>query len=349
MLKINLESYQELVANYKKAPVIFQATKYWDSYENKINDEIEQLDPNYIRSGKYQFLNSFGFRETIFKNLRGLSRLQQFKNNIIRRYTKYGGLHMPYSIDLSSIREMAFRHCELYGKVTNSKLINTVETTTFGSPEDIFSVQGKKYTMEFLNFYLRYCFVNNVLQLKGNEIIVELGSGSGHQIEILKRLYPNLTILCFDLPAQLYACQTYISNIFNKSEIVGFEETMNCKDTANIEKGKIHFFGNWQIPIIEKLPFDIFWNAASFGEMEPNVVKNYLSFVNNAKSVYLLQARHGKEDNYASGVKKKTSFDDYNRMLSNYSLIEEDDAYYAAKKMDMSGGYFQALWKKSNI
>ncbi len=107
-------------------------------------------------------------------------------------------------------------------------------------------------------------------------------------------------------------------------------------------------FGNWQFPLLKGYEFDIFWNAASFGEMEPHVVMNYLSYVSGkVEWIYLLQARKGKEGSADSGVEKPITFEDYNKMLSGYKLVEDQDAYYAHMRMHQSGGYFQAVWKKS--
>ena len=94
------------------------------------------------------------------------------------------------------------------------------------------------------------------------------------------------------------------------------------------------------------MKFDVFWNAASFGEMEPEIVQNYLSYVlGSCKSIYLLQARKGKESTSNSGVKKPITFEDYSKMLTGYRLINETDAYEAHRKMSQSGGYFQAVWE----
>jgi putative sugar O-methyltransferase len=80
--------------------------------------------------------------------------------------------------------------------------------------------------MKFLSFYVRYCFAQNNIHLKGDETIVELGSGSGFQVELLKKVYPNLTVLCFDLPAQLYLCEQYLVNVFGQEEVVSTEKKL---------------------------------------------------------------------------------------------------------------------------
>ena len=156
-------------------------------------------------------------------------------------------------------------------------------------------------------------------------------------------------MLCFDLPAQLYLCEQYLSNVLGKDAIVSSEQNLQLTDLSNLEKGKIHFFGNWQFPLIKDFQFDVFWNAASFGEMEPEIVANYLSYVgSNCSWIYLMQARNGKESSQGSGVRKPIVFADYNQMLTgSYELVKEEDAFDANRRVSQTGGYFQAIWRRA--
>jgi hypothetical protein len=46
------------------------------------------------------------------------------------------------------------------------------------------------------------------------------------------------------------------------------------------------------MPLLSDLELDVFWNPASFGEMEPDVVENYLGYLKgDCGWIYLLQAR----------------------------------------------------------
>ncbi|GAA4349560.1 hypothetical protein GCM10023185_06400 [Hymenobacter saemangeumensis] len=258
---------------------------------------------------------------------------------------------LPYSLRLEDIREMAYLHCDLQGQLAAAPPISSIETSLFGKPQDLFEIGGKKYTMKFLNFYIRYCFPQQFLHFKGDETIVELGSGSGMQVELLKKLYPNLTILCFDLPAQLYLCEKYLTNVLGKEAVVSSEQNLDAVSLGSLEKGKVHMFGNWQTPLLKGFSFDIFWNAASFGEMEPEIVANYLSYVKGgAKWVYLMQARYGKESSKEAGVVNPIKFEDYHTMLGmGYKLVREADAYDANRRVSQTGGYFQALWKLNTM
>jgi putative sugar O-methyltransferase len=301
-----------------------------------------------LRSGKYPILATFGFSDAVYVYHLNLPLWKKAILKLIHRYLIKNRSILPYNLGISDIREMAYHHCDMMASLCKARSLSNIEMSTFGNPGDIFEIHGQKYSIQFLSYYLRYCFAHKHISFKGDEIIVELGSGAGQQVEVLKKLYPGLTVLCFDLPAQMFLCETYLTEALGAEGIVGTDVTLGWKDLSQIKKGHVHCFGNWQIPLLQNLEFDVFWNAASFGEMEPAIVNNYLSYVKGkAKWVYLLQARHGKETTGKSHVKEPITFDDYNRLLSGYVLREQHDAMQAHKRLSQSGGYFEGVWIKN--
>jgi len=340
---------EKLNAAYRNAPEIFQAGRYWKSYEEQIIDEVSSADLSELRSGKYPIFSTFGFNDLVYNYHPRMPFYVKLMRKLVRRFFIDNRASLPYSLRLDDIREMAYNYCDIQGQLSNARPISSIETSLFGNPQDLFTFKGKQYTMKFLSFYARYCFAQKFTKLKGDEVIVELGSGSGYQVEILKKAYPNLTILCFDLPAQLFLCEQYLGNVLGRDAVVSSEQNINRTDLSNLEKGKVHFFGNWQFPLIKDFQFDLFWNAASFGEMEPEIVANYLSYVgSNCKWIYLMQARNGKESSQDSGVRKPTVFADYNQMLAGrYELVQEEDAFDAHRRVSQTGGYFQAIWHRA--
>ena len=335
---------------YSNAPEIFHAGRYWRAYEEQITNEVKNADLGELRSGKYPIFTTFGFNDLVYYYHPKMPFYIKFIRKLVRKLFIDNRASLPYSLRLSDIREMAYKHCEFQGELAKAQSISSIEASDFGNPQDLFLANGKKYTMKFLNFYVRYCFAQIHLELKGDETIVELGSGSGFQVEILKKMYPNLTILCFDLPAQLYLCEKYLTNVFSDEIIQGSEKNLELKDLSSLKKGGIYMFGNWQFPILKNFKFDVFWNAASFGEMEPNIVANYLDYVKgNCAGLYLMQARNGKESSQESGVVKPIIFEDYKELIGNgYDLVKDEDAYDAHRRVSQTGGYFQAVWKRRN-
>lgn len=337
-----------LVAAYESAPKEFHATAYWEAYSKEILDTIATMDMREIHSGKYPILATMSFGDVAYYYHPHLAWWKNAGLKFIQGYLVKNRRILPYDLRVSDIGEMAYRHCELLGKVTNAKPISSIEMSTFGNPGDLMTVEGRKYSINFLTYYVRYCFAHQHIGFKGDEIIVELGSGSGRQVELLKKLYPGMTVLCFDLPAQMYLGQRYLEEALGKQHVVGTEVTLGWKDLSRVEKGKVHCFGNWQIPMVSAFDFDVFWNAASFGEMEPGVVERYLSYIlGRARWVYLMQARQGKETAGKIHVEQKTTFEDYDRFLPGYDVVGEQDAFDAHRRVGHTGGYFEAVWKRA--
>ena len=341
------DKLDELLKEYRNSPKEFQVANYWASYEKRVIDIIRSIDLSQLRSGKYPILSTFGFIDGAYTYHPNLSPWKKVIMKLIHRYVIKHRAILPYKLQTSDIQEMAHHHCELMSDLTASKPISDIEVSTFGNPQDLFEINGRKYTVPFLSYYRLYCFAQKHISFKGDEIIVELGSGSGYQIEVLKKLYPNLTVLCFDLPSQLYLCEKYLTQALGIENIMGTDKTLKWKDLSGIKKGAVHFLGSWQVPLLQKFQFDIFWNAASFGEMEPDIVENYLKYIKgNAKWIYLLQARHGKETKGKNHVNKPIKLDDYRRFLLGYVMQEEHDAWHAHKRLSQSGGYFEGIWAK---
>jgi len=131
-----------------------------------------------------------------------------------------------YSITLDDLRTLCYEFALLYGEKRGAKSLKNVQTSLAGNPADIFEIDGKKYTMNFLRFYMRYAYCAKFIDFDSINTVVELGPGSGVQAEVLKKLHPHLRILLFDLPTQLYVCEQYLKNVF-KQEAVSYLENRN--------------------------------------------------------------------------------------------------------------------------
>lgn len=336
--------FKRLLEASESADPIYQATSYWKNYEKRIFQGISEVDFSLFRSGKYPVFEHFGFSERKYKQLKKFKDKWRILGSAFKNVFMRSRHFMPYDLDIRDIQLMAYRHAELMSQISGLPHPSQYSISTYGHPDDQFKVGQNIYNILSLTYYIRLCFVHQFAPLKGDEIIVELGSGSCHQLEIIKKLYPNITILCFDLPGPLYLGEKFITGVFGSEQVVSSSECVQWKDLSKLEKGKIHFFGNWQSDIVKGFSYDLFWNAASFGEMEPQVVQHYLQvFSPGAKAVFLLQASNGKEQ---FRVKDPITFKKYNEWLSGFEQKALQPAFKIHKPMTASGGYSQAVWVK---
>jgi putative sugar O-methyltransferase len=336
--------FQSLLDSADKAPEIYQATSYWKNYERRILKDTANVDFSDFRSGKYPIYETFGFAERKFQPVRGWKEKLRIAGSALKRVFLDGKTIMPYDLDIRDIQVMAYHHAELLSQLSGTPGPENYSISNFGNPEDQFTIGSNLYNTLSLSYYIRLCFLNKHLTLNGNEVIIELGSGSCHQIEVIKKLYPNITILCFDLPGPLYLGERFMRGVFGSDQIVSSSECMGWQDLSKVQKGKIHFFGNWQCELVQGFNYDIFWNAASFGEMEPKVVQHYLNiFSPGAKSIFLLQASKGKERHR---VKDPILFENYDEWVPGFQRIAIEKSYKIHKPMTASGGYLQVVYKK---
>ena len=352
MTRPDLALLDELRRRYRESPGIYHATRYWENYEASIAQEIERLELEQIDSGLYPYLATFGFGTGPYrrrsKSLRGGGAVFGKALDAGHRLVGERKLALlPYGLKLQDVHALALARAELAALQSGARPPAEVAAPAFGDPQDLFEVEGRRYSISYLTYYLRYCFVHEAVGLRGNELIAEIGSGSCKQAAVLKQALPDATILCFDLPLQLFLGYCY-SRGFMAEHVVPLEETTGWADLSRLQPGKVHFFGNWQTPLLRERPVDLFWNAASFGEMEPQVVRHYLDQVaDRASWIYLMQARHGKESGRRrGGVERPQSFEDYCGYLPGHSLRRERLAQGALKPYRESGGYFEAVWER---
>ncbi|MBE8214693.1 putative sugar O-methyltransferase, partial [Leptospira borgpetersenii serovar Ballum] len=101
-------------------------------------------------------------------------------------------------INFMELKEILYERVDLLAKSSKAKPLSSFSASLIGNPEDAFIVSGKNYTLAILYYYLRYLFCQKNLNLSKVKVIAELGCGSGKQIEVLKKLYPDIIFLLFD-------------------------------------------------------------------------------------------------------------------------------------------------------
>ena len=194
-----------------------------------------------------------------------------------------------------------------------------------GNPAGVIEINENLYTRQMIQYYLQYVDICRHLNFDEIEVFAELGCCSGRQVEILATLHPKATYLLFDIAPQLYVAEQYLSAVFPE-RIVSYRETRSLTDLRNIEPERIYVLGSHKTPLMESARIDLFWNSASFHEMEPDIVKNYLGYVSeSADWIYLSENLGGVKRARKPGdhgVMRSTTIDDYVSSLPGHELIE---------------------------
>lgn len=349
------ELLELMLADGQEAHLMYQPTNYWSFYQGAIIDSLKSEGLAAFRSSACVYLNAFGASDLHpIKELVSIIKGISATDEEARTYIAYLALIannsniplLPYGLSLDDLNETAYRMAETHGILSRAHPLAELSASLAGKPEYYFTVNGKNYTNTFLHYYFRYCFCCRSIDFESVDTIVELGMGAGKQAELLAKIYPRITFYLLDLPPQAYLTGQFLRAIFGNR--VKDYRTFRKKESICGEEGSINILCNWQIEALAPKGRVLFWNAASFQEMEPHVVDNYLSIASEwSEQFYLHQCMGGKEsgERGKGGVLTPTVFDDYNTILSKrHQFLIREPAYGPLKRLSDSGGYEDALW-----
>lgn len=312
--------------------------------------ELMMRDYESITDKYFKWTNYWDGRSKIIAHYLKTNGLKDFRRVRVPKKSPGYLLHTFGATDLLSpkynVTEL-YNKADIIGKKSYSIDLSNIMPSTVGNPE-VFYMGGRPYTVSWLNFYIRYSYVKQFFNFD-NAVIVEIGSGSGKQAELLLKAHPNSTILIFDNPPILYIANQYLKKVF-PNNVIDYRETQSLNRLTNttLKKG-IYIFPTWKINICLDLKIDLFWNAASFQEMEPHIVDNYLSYIKHAKFIYLMEAMYGQDQASRPGehgVLEKVTLNEYfNYLFNSHRLIDLTHAELATPTDINIFPYYDSIWK----
>lgn len=362
-IRENPELLNLMIEDMDKADNLYKPSNYW-SYKSQFSM------PSLFSEGLKDFRRK---KHSVFASLGGvdvypdywidLRKSRAFNNRILRLIPGWNRVVEGLSIacdfclrifspgKLSEIKNKPYQIAVEAAHRNGSLPPDNFEASLVANPEYVITINGKKYTNNIFDYYLRYSYCCRFVDFNKIKVIVELGSGSCKLTEVIKKLHPHIAFLNFDISPQLYIGEMYLTSVF-PGDVVGYGSTRNSNRIIDPEPGKIYFYGSWQFPLLKGFKFDMFFNVTSFQEMEPNIVENYISIIHgNMPFVYLHEQMLGKEKASKPGefgVMDPVKMEHYLRFFQGYKLVNTEDSKdeYGEWKWK---GYMNAFWNKTEL
>ncbi len=336
-----------IISDEANAPEIYRPTNYWRSpNEERLLPELRRLGLNDFRRRRGSVLCSFGATDLWPMPNVGtwpvIHRLPKaIRKGITSAVFDTSWFKRRKQRILATYVEIAHR----YGKKKGALLLEKFNASIAGNPEDHCFLGDNCYTTNHLNYYMQYAYCCQFIAFEQIGLIAELGPGSGKQVEVIKKLHPHITFLLFDLGPQLYVCEQYLKSVF-PNEVISYIETRELEQISVVEKGKIYMFGAYKFPFLSGIKADLFWNSASFQEMEPSIVENYLGYVRETASNVYLRQRFGGHSEGEKSVLKKVTFMHYIKCLHSLEMADISRTECVGYSDLVYNDYYDAFWQK---
>lgn len=208
----------------------------------------------------------------------------------------------------------------------------------YGEPIEQFHFDGRKFSRSALNYLLGVTMLKKHLNGDVPSKILEIGGGFGTLGEILASSnIPGYQYFDIDIPPTSFVAQSYLIENFGEKNVLTYAKTKDLDQIKIQDAPKFSVLCSWQI---EKLvgKIDLFVNFISFQEMEPHIVKNYISNINRLEPRWILlrNMREGKNITNGKDVGVVTPIlgDDYLAMLQNYDLVERNVIPFGFQTVD---------------
>ncbi len=300
----NFPLLEKMMIDLKNADNFYQPTNYWAVYEKIFLPELKKKGLKDFRRRRRSVLGSFGATDidlhAVVDISTPFSRINRIAGQMLNGYIERSKIISvnPFGINPGFVT--SYFHEYVRQKMERINLsINNCPTSLYGNPEDIVNINGNYWSL----MHLQYCVILadflTFSPINDGDVVLELGTGMGRNVEVMAHLFPKSTFFVVDIPPQLYVANQYLQSVFG-SRVVTYQDAVELFPDDNNSlpeglRGKIIILPTWRMPAWSKLKLDLFWNSASFQEMEPDVVKNYLQLACSMSPgwIYINALPHG--------------------------------------------------------
>lgn len=217
--------------------------------------------------------------------------------------------------------------------------LHTFSESNVGEPVEHFEFDGRRFSRSSLNYLLGLALLKKHLGSSELRTVLEIGAGFGTLGEVLAASgIEGLRYIDIDIPPTSYVAQYYLSTVLGAENVATYEQTREREEIQIDSLPQASVLCSWQIEKLEG-EVDLFVNFISFQEMEPHIVKNYLSHVARlgTRWVLLRNMREGKQkrgQGHWAGVDTPILGDDYLSMLPGYELVERNVLPFGYRTVD---------------
>lgn len=260
------------------------ATPYWQPYVSRVAAALKSDGLSAFRSS---WAISKGYGDPILSGPRDLTNrpleLLAFRilrsvpvlNRLVRAYE----IIVRWNIDHARAGQARFYRL-LLCDLKQGLFADGIPDTMVGHPGEWVEIGGERYAPLYLELAHRLQLASTRMPLASLTSYCEIGAGFGGSVHLLVETCPAVRkVLLVDIPPMLYVQTQYLRSFYGTA-VRAYDETIGSEAISFSDDDRLEIIpiAPWQIDQVEGIRVDLFWNAASFQEMEPSIVRRYAEF-----------------------------------------------------------------------
>jgi putative sugar O-methyltransferase len=274
-----------LTEDMKHAPEYWRATEYWQGYGKRITNRIQDVGLTGFRTD-WNIIKGHGLIDPVLPDPHGGDSRKNRLHKILSKLPVFNQVSTFYIDQIQSeVARHKSSHQMLVAMITESLMADPdirekmehIQEGTAGMGYDDSVNPASSFSLDFLINFSKIAVLDSAIDVLSKKRVLEIGGGHGKFAEIFTKLGtdPDRGYCLIDIPPVLYIATEYLRSEF-PDRVVDYEQLVKMDRITDADiKGKILIMPPWLIDKLE-VNFDVFWNAASFQEMEKNVVTEYL-------------------------------------------------------------------------
>jgi putative sugar O-methyltransferase len=331
-----------MLSDMETAPEICKPTQFWRNASSFIVQDLLEHgveDFRRLKTALTFFVPTYGFpgwlsdRTSYQSLIAALASLQHPDRRLELRLLRFlAGEKQAY----------ADYRVYLAARDTCALFLDRADESSIGNPLEQYIFGEAHFSRSMLNYLLGLCFLKSQIDTQGIRVVLEVGGGFGTLGEILlgdKR--NNCFYINVDIPPTAFVSTWYLQKLLGVENVGVYEdlEKLNDFEIEHLQhRYKAIVLCPWQLPKLKGI-VDLFVNFISFQEMEPFVVRNYLSHAERlcVGHVLMRNLREGKQKATTQdslGVCEPIRGQDYDAFLPCYRLIGTNTEPFGFKTVD---------------
>jgi putative sugar O-methyltransferase len=288
-IKNNPKLLNLLMGDMEIAPDEWRPTPYWQGYSKRIYSRLQAVGIEGFRTD-WEIIKGHGqidptlpptyeggsLRVSLLRILSKTPFFSQISNFYMKKVNAEHGLRKNTHDQLVlAITQL------LASDLDFKRYMDLIKESGAGLP-NVLVDDLDNFSIDFLLHFAQLLTLDSTIGALQMRSVLEIGGGHGKFAEIFIKLAakPDLTYCLIDIPPVLYLATEYLRSIF-PDRVIDYDQASKMnRITEEDIRGKILIIPPWLIDRLE-MKFDLFWNSASFQEMEKSVVVEYLDRISN--------------------------------------------------------------------